>query len=197
MEIKKITKTDGKRMFVELSKNMIEPKSGLPPLKKGGKVMVLPQREFTEKYLDKMLGKQISYFFLMKWKEGFYSYGETKGILVENKKEFWPEYDPTDDHKEEIEEYMKKEGIDFENTKGYAIMKYEPGFKKPKPIAQISALTLSEFYDVQFSEPRRIKKKYYSICSNQKCKLKIYHSFKYCPNCGRKNKNYHKDTKSD
>ena len=48
MEIKKITKTDkdGKRLFIEMSKNLKESK-GLPNLKKGDEILLMPIRKLS------------------------------------------------------------------------------------------------------------------------------------------------------
>ena len=187
MEIKKITKTDGKRMFVELSMNMIS-SPGLPPLVKGSKVLLLPRRDFAEKFLDEKVGKHLSYFFLEKISGNHHFFHEVEGILVENKKEFWAEHDSSKEYTESYEKFFEEKGIVGKKQKVYAILKYSIESPQGEPISRITASTLSECYDVQFTEPPKSKGNPPVLCSNQKCKFEVHKSFKFCPKCGRKTK---------
>lgn len=183
MEIKTITKTDGKRMFVELSREMIEPKSGLPSLKKGDEIVLLAKRKFTDAFLNKMIGKQVSGFIVKRVSQNHVFYHEVKGILVKNKDDFWPKHDPTERYSKEIEIFLegkKDHGEDF------ALVEYSSEFPDGKPTHKVSSKSLSGFYDVQFSD-RVADVDSFTPCSNQKCKFRVHRSFRFCPKCGKNN----------
>jgi hypothetical protein len=194
METKKITKTDGKRMFVELSKEMITPKSGLPPLQKGDEVLIIPQRKFTDEFLIKMIGKKMKCVLLFEL-FGSISYSKYEGIVVEYKEDFWPKHDSTGFDEEDYLNFCKEKGIEpygENNCKTFTLLKYGPSTPNGEPILNFSAKKLSSYCNVQFMEPPKPRKDRWTKCSNQKCKLDISIYHKFCPGCGRKNKFYQK-----
>lgn len=189
METKKITKTDGKRMFVEISRKEIEPQD-LPPLKKGDKVLIIPRRSFTDKFLDKQIGKEISFFVLadMTYGKPFYYY--VRGILQPDKEEYWAKHDPMKRYSDDFDEYMKKVGAKPPNGKSYAILEYSDAYPDGKPLQRVSSESLSSFYDVRFRRKEPFVRLELPECSNMKCHYKIPSSFRFCPECGKKNVNY-------
>jgi hypothetical protein len=164
MEIKKITKTDGKRLFVEIGKTLKSGEGHLPDLKKGDEVGVLTFRKINSEELEKLLGKYVKFLELDE-KEGFVMWFE--GIIKENKKEFWD-----DDHE----------------LKGrYALISYE---FTDKPEGEAT----EEFNELEVFDfkvlPDKIKSIEKTQCTNQKCKKYSLAEYKFCPNCGKKKKKW-------
>ena len=94
MEIKKITRTDkgGKRLFIEISKNM---KTGgiLPGLKKGDELLLMPIRKLTNKQMERLVGKYVKYFDISE--EDSYALC-FEGVIKKNNSEFWEDNEGED-----------------------------------------------------------------------------------------------------
>lgn len=89
MEIRKITKTDGKRLFIEIGKNMRKSEF-LPELKKGDEVLLLPLRKLSKSEMDRLIGKYISYYDLADDESHTL---KQEGIVKLNKEEYWDKND--------------------------------------------------------------------------------------------------------
>ena len=157
MEIKTITKTDGKRLFVEISKNL-KTSSTLPEIKKGDEVLLLPIRKLSN--LNNLLGKYIKYLELEEETQ-FAMFFE--GILDKNQKKYWQEDDD--------EEFRKSK---------YVLV-------GPNDEIEDTFDDLNDVFDLEVMEG---KEKQFKKTTCHKCKKQILLSHKFCPHCGKANKEY-------
>ena len=96
MEIRKITKTDKDRLFIELGKKMKE-SHALPSLKKGDEILLLPARKLNPKQMEDLLGKYVKFYDISDEESYALCF---EGVIKKNKKEFWTDEDEDDIEKE-------------------------------------------------------------------------------------------------
>jgi len=94
MEIRKITRTDkdGKRLFIEIGKNM-KKEDVLPALKKGDELLLMPIRKLTIKQMERLIGKYVKFFDISE--EDSYALC-FEGVIKKNNPEFWEDDDGED-----------------------------------------------------------------------------------------------------
>jgi len=99
-------------------------------------------------------------------------------------------------YSESIKAFLKERNVSDNPNEKYAILEFPVESPDGKPVARVSPHFLSSCYDVQFSEPPQKIPDDFIFCSNQKCKLELPKSCRFCPNCGRKNQHFqHKKVK--
>lgn len=184
MEIRPITKVerDGTRLFVELSKNMRDP-NGLPDLKKGDNILLLPQRHFTKDDMIQLEGKRVGFIAIDKEEidsdlmEGIFP---DEGVIKRNNPEWYTDEDDPDKKKNYVlwdDEGEIEDKLDAED----ANEKYEP---YPEEYVLATFDNLDEFFDVKLLPPVP----QYHRCSGKKCNKSISEEDNYCSNCGEPNR---------
>ena len=166
MEVRKITKKDSsgrtERLFVEISKAMKDT-DGLPPLRQGDEVLLLPRRRLSQVEMDKLVGKYVKYLDI----DQDYIL-EFEGIIERNKPEYW------DSKKDKEARYMLLDPSLAENPEDQALDAFNH---------------LNDIFDLIICKDKQaeLMKK---PCSNRKCKHRIPVKYPNCPWCKTKNKNF-------
>jgi hypothetical protein len=161
MEVRKITKTDGQRLFVEISTGLKEGKQGLPSIKKGDEVLVTPIRKLSAQQMQNLVGKYVSYWDIDP-EEGTVLFFD--GEIQKNDEKFWDEEEPEDGKYVLIDYALRPDG------KGVAIDSFDD---------------LNDVFDLKILQKEtqaRVK------CNNPRCKKEFIKKYMYCPHCGSKNK---------
>ena len=152
MEIKKITKTDkdGKRLFIEMSKNLKESK-GLPNLKKGDEILLMPIRKLSIYDMETLVGKYVKFFDISE--EDSYALC-FEGVIKRNHPKFW-------------------DANEIQETKEYKFVLIDP------EIGPIDFFDdLNDIYDLQIIPGRE---KYVDKVGCYKCRKQFFKAYKYCP----------------
>lgn len=176
MEIRPITKSDkaGKRLFVEISKGIREGKNGMPGLKQGDELLIVPKYILDKQRIEKtILGKYVRYA-CYEPDDDDVSMFTVEGI-VERKSAKWE-----DDADEPLKEYVL---IDYsEDPEGFVQDTFNAG---------------ETFWNLEvLPDKQRLFDR--TDCTSPRCrkrKIKIPRAHRYCPHCGKPNKGYNKEEK--
>lgn len=161
-------------MFVELSKGVREGKNSVPGLKTGDEVLIIPKYVLDKQKIEKvMLNKYVRYA-MFEPEDDDVSMFTVEGIL-ERKSAKW---------EKEADEPLKE----------YVLVDYS---EDPEGIIQDTFDERETFWNLEvLPEKQRLFDR--TDCSTPRCrkrKIKILRSNRYCPHCGKPNRNYHKEEK--
>ncbi len=161
MDIRKITRTDKQGKRLFIEIGKEMKKEGiLPALKKGDRILLMPVRQLNEKQMEMLVDRYVKFFDIDY--DGSYA-SCFEGMVRKNNKTYW-------NGKEE----------EYDKNKKYVLVHPEFG-----TIDYFD--DLNDTYDLQILKG---KEKYVNKVNCKQCKKQFFEAYKYCPDCGRKNRCY-------